>query len=329
MNWKNTLQGRFQRLVTGIRTSAPVHYSIHWWTHLNPSTRALPIHLWRAVKSFADNDTRQAAALSYYAVFSIFPLSLLLAVGISALLGPAAAEEQIAQGLALFLPQETETIELFQDNLADALEQSRSFGLFAVVGLSWSALGLFSNLTASLDRIFQAPATRSLWRKRLLAFFMTLVLILLVLMSFLTSGVLRLVDAFLITNPSVWITISTFFLPFGLNMVIFALLFRYVPSRQVHWDAIWPAAILGAIGLELAKSAFALYLGTLTNFQFVYGSIATVIVLLLWAYLVACIFLVSAEICSQVDIWFANQTEPPRISIFSETQLPAEIPPPL
>ncbi len=329
MNWKNTLQDRFNRLVTGIRTSASVHYIIRWWTHLTPSTRALPVHLWRAVKSFADNDTRQAAALSYYAVFSIFPLSLLLAVSISALLGPAAAEEQIAQGLALFLPQETETIELFQDNLADALEQSGSFGLFAVVGLTWSALGLFSNLTASLDRIFQAPATRSLWRKRLLAFFMTLVLILLVLVSFLTSGVLRLVDAFLITNPSVWITISTFFLPFGLNMVIFALLFRYVPSRQVHWDAIWPAAILGAIGLELAKSAFALYLGTLTNFQFVYGSIATVIVLLLWAYLVACIFLVSAEICSQVDIWFANQTEPPRISIFSETQLPAEIPPPL
>jgi membrane protein len=290
------------------------------------------VHLWQAIMNFKDRGTRQAAALSYYAVFSVFPLTLLLAVGIGSLLGPAVAKEQIYQGLVLFLPEESDTIHLFQDNLEQALEQSRPFGWIALVGLTWSALGLFSNLTSSLDLIFQAHTSRSLWRQRVLAFLMTLVLIVLVSISFVTSGLLQLVDAFLLSNPSTWITIGTIFLPLGLDLVIFLLMFRYVPSRNVSWDAIWPAAIIGAIGFELAKSIFSWYLGNLADFQFVYGSIATVIVLMLWAFVSSCIFLVAAEICAQLNLWLVNRSEAPRIRVFPEraiSQLPAEIPPPV
>jgi len=55
-------------------------------------------------------------------------------------------------------------------------------------------------------------------------------------------------------------------------------------------------------------------------------------VLLLWAYLMACIFLLSAEICAQLNVWFMAQNEKPRIRIFVENNfadLPAEIPPPM
>jgi len=310
----------------------PLQYALHRWQRLSPSTRALPAHLWMAIVNFKSRGTRQAAAFSYYGVFSIFPLTLLLAVVVSAILGPAVAEEQISQGLILFLPEETETIELFQDSLEQAFRQSRSFGLVALIGLTWSALGLFSSLTSSLDTIFQAHASRSMWRQRILAFLMTLVLILLVGISFIASGILHLVDAILLTNPNLWITVGRYFLPLGLNLVIFVLIFRYVPARYVNWDAIWPAAILGAIGLEAAKSAFTWYLGNLADFQFVYGSIATVIVLLLWAYFSSCVVLICAEICAQLNLWLINRSKAPRFGIFPESaipQLPIEIPPPV
>ena len=332
MDWKSKLQS-YLPIELAVEFLTPrLAYIKKQWVKLTPATRALPLHIWRAIINFKNHGLRQAAALSYYAVFSVFPLTLLLAVAISSILGPTVAEQQIVDAARLFLPEEEQTIELIQDSVAQSLEQGSSFGLIALVGLIWSALGLFSNLTTALDIIFQVPSSRSMWRQRMLAFFMTFILIFLVAISFVTSGILRLIDALLLTNPSVWITIGTFFLPLGLNMVIFVLLFRYVPSRYVHWDAVWPAAILGAIGLKLLETLFIWYLTNFGNYQIVYGSIGVAIVLLLWAFLTASVFLLSAELCSQLNLWLISQEESQRLQVFRGNnflQLPAEIPPPI
>lgn len=290
--------------------------ALNWWSQRSDPTRALPAHLWRALLDFSQHGGRHAAALAYYTVFSLFPLSLLLAVGVSSLLGPTIAQEQITSGLKIFLPQDS--ISLLQENLTAALEQGGSFGLVAAVGLAWSALGLFSNISSSLDLIFHVPARRSLWRQRLLAFIMTITLIFLVMASFVTSGMLRLIAALLLDRPSVWVTAATSLLPLGLDVVIFALLFRYVPARRVSWDAVWPAAIMGAVGWELAKAAFEWYLTNLANFSLVYGGIATVIALMLWAYVIASVFLLSAELCEELDNWLARYfppEEPARLAV--------------
>ena len=275
---------------------------LRWWGRRNPYMRTLPLYLWRATTNFFSDGMRGAAALAFYSILSIFPLTLLLAVGISRILGPAVAQEQIANGLSLFFP--AETVGLLQANLTDALNQGRSFGLVAVVGLLWAATGLFSNLTFSLDVIFQVPSNRSLWRQRVIAAFIAITLIVLVAASFLTAGVLRLAQTLLLNQPNIWLTISIYFLPIGLNMVIYAMLFRYVPARHVFWDAVWPAAIFGALGWELARWGFGLYLTNIANYQFVYGGIATVIVLQFWAYLMAAVFLFAAELCARLNEWF-------------------------
>lgn len=296
-----------------------------WWRKQDHATRALPGYLQQAVANFSRTGTRQAAALAYYAIFSLFPLTLLLAVAISKLLGPAAAQKQVASALSIFLPGDTSV--LLQENVSQALEQGASFTLVAVAGLVWSALGLFSNITSSLDLIFAVPARRSLWRQRLTALVMTLMLVVLVTASFVTSGVFRLVAAVFLERPNVWITIGAVFLPLGLNIIIFVMLFRYVPSLHVHWDAVWPAAIFGGLGWELAKAGFQWYLANITNYQFIYGSIATAIVLLLWAYLIAAIFLLSAELCAQLNEWFIMRQEKEVERLYAESELSAELPP--
>lgn len=282
-----------------------LHVTQRWWEQLNPWTRALPSYLWQALANFISYGTRQAAALAYYAIFSIFPLTLLLAVIISALLGPAIAQEQIRNGLEIFLPDRT--LNLFETSFSEAIQQGRRFGLIAVAGLVWAGLGLFTNVTSALDMIFRVPASRSLWKQRLMAFLMVLMLVVLVTASFVTSGVLRLFVASVLARPNSWLVIGITFLPLGIDMMVFVLLFRYVPSRYVHWDAVWPAAIFGAVGWELAKAGFDWFLDNIVNFQFVYGSIATVIVLLLWVYLIASIFLLSAEICAQINEWIVDR----------------------
>jgi membrane protein len=304
------------------RDGTMIQFIREWWQKQDHATRVLPGYLRKALENFLRTGTRQAAALAYYAIFSVFPLTLLLAVVISKLLGPAAAQKQVASALSIFLPGDTST--LLQQNVSQALEQGTSFTLVAIAGLIWSALGLFSNITSALDTIFAVPARRSLWRQRMTALTMTMMLVILVTASFVTSGVFRLVSAVFLERPNPWITIGAVFLPLGLNIVIFALLFRYVPSRHVNWDAVWPAAIFGGLGWELAKSAFQWYLTNLANYQFIYGSIATAIVLLLWAYLIAAIFLISAEFCAQLNDWFIMRQEKEIERLYAESEMPPE-----
>ena len=273
-----------------------------WWSDRDPQTQMFLVYIRRAISNFFRYDARRAAALAYYMVFSIFPLTLLLAIGISQFLGTAVAQEQIANALALFLPDESAT-NLLLGNINQALSQNTSFGLVAVAGLIWAGLGLFTNVTSALDLIFDVPQSRSLWRQRMVAVVMIVILVVLVIASFLTSGVIALISALFFSRPATWLSVASVFLPLGLNMIIFLMLFRYVPSRSVHWDAIWPASVFGAAGFELAKYGFRWYLANLANFQVIYGSITAVIVLLFWGYLLASIFLFSAELCAQINEW--------------------------
>lgn len=297
------------------------HTLREWWLRRRQSTRTLPRHLLAAFQNFNRYGLNQAAALAYYAFFSIFPLLLLLVVTINGILGPAIGQDQIAQGLSIFLP--SQTVDVLQQNLAEALSEGATFQFLALLGLIWSALGLFTNITQSIDVIFHIPSRRGMWRQRLLAFSMTLVLIILVLSSFITSGVLRLFAAFFLDQPSVWLTIGILFVPFSINVVVFILLFRFLPARHVHWEAIWPAAIFGAVGWELAKAIFTWYVNNVSNFQVVYGTISTAIILLLSAYFLAAIFLISAELCSQLNEWILERPPLQRMYLESPGAVPS------
>ena len=296
-----------------------------WWERRDPATRLFFFYVRQAIANYTNYGSRRAAALAYYAIFSIFPLVLLLAIAFSRLVGTAVAQEQIASALSLFLPESSETVSLFQDSIRQAMNQNASFGLIALVGLVWAGSGLFTNVASSLDLIFHVPQGRSLWRQRLVALLMIITLLVLIAASFIASGIIGLLSVFFLNRPGLWLTIASVFLPLSLNMMMFVLLFRFVPRRTVHWDAIWPAAILGAAGFELAKRAFAWYLANFANYQVVYGSITTVIILLFWTYLLASIFLISAELCAQLNEWFALRDQDggfPALKAPSPPQLP-------
>ena len=278
-----------------------------WWQRRDVATRTLPRYLRRAVSNFSQYGALRSAAVASSTLFSIFPLSLRRVVDIGSLLDVTVAQEQLASALRFFLPS-TETVDLLLDNIDQTLDQNAQLSLVALVGLIWSGLGLFSNVANSLDTIFQVPTSRSIWRQRVIAILMTLVLITLVSTSFIASGALWLAaQIFFADSASLWITAVRLLLPFSLNIAIFVLLFRFVPARKVHWDAVWPAAIFGALGWELGKATFALYLEGFANYALVYGSIATVIVLLFWAFILAAIFIFSAELCAQLNEWVIAQ----------------------
>ena len=291
-----------------------------WYAGLEQASHGLPRYLIRAWTDFNQRDTRYAASLAYYAIFSIFPLILLTVTLLSGLMGPAAARDQILRLVSSFFPGDT--LKLIEDNVALALQQRESFGLIAVVGLAWSALSLFSNLTVALDNIFHPSSWRPMWHKRLLALLMTLSLGLLLLVSLLTSIILRMIGILLLDRPSTALAITTLFLPLGLNVAMFALLYRFIPRVHVRWDAIWPAAVFGGIGWDLAQRLFGWYLNNFSTFSLIYGSLGTVIVLLIWVYLSSAILLLGAEFCAALNEWMTDR------EAADESSEPPEPPPP-
>jgi membrane protein len=277
-----------------------------WWILANTLTDGLAHHLWRAIYRFSKHGLREAAALSYYAVFSLFPLMLLLIVIIGTVLGPAAAHNQIDVVLRLFLP--VSTASYLQDNIAEALKQRSSFGLVAAITLLWSSLGLFSNLSSALSRTFRDTNPRNTWHQRLIGLMIMLALGILLTASVLTTVVFNLIDLLVFYQSTSWVTMGALIVPLSLSVAIFAFLYRFIPRRQVRWDAIWVAAFLGGGAWEIAKRLFAWYLDNLASYNLVYGSVATMIVLMLWVYLTGIIILLGAEVCVSLDDWMNRKS---------------------
>ncbi|MBN1679217.1 MAG: YihY/virulence factor BrkB family protein [Anaerolineae bacterium] len=291
-------------------TPAPVKHTLRfyqrWWILANAMTDGLLQYLWQAIYRFSKHGTREAAALSYYGLFSLFPLMLLLIVVIGTILGPAAARSQIDDGLRLFLPKTT--AEFLQDNIAEALEQRSSFGIVAGIMLLWSSLGLFSNLSSALSRTFRDEKGPNTWQSRLIGMGMMIALALLLVASLASTLLFRLMDLLFFFQATSWLTMGALIIPLSASVAIFAFLYRFIPRRRVRWDAIWVAAFLAGGAWEIAKRGFGWYLDNLASYSLVYGSVATVIVLMLWIYVSVIIILLGAEICAGLDDWMNRKS---------------------
>lgn len=284
----------------------PLRFYERWWILLNTMTDGLLQHMWWAIDRFSKHGTRESAALSYYAIFSLFPLIILMIIIIGSTLGPAAARDQIDGVLRLFVPTSTATF--VQDSIAETLQQRGSFGLVAGITLMWSSLGFFSNLSSALTRTFRDPEGYNTLRSRLFGLFLLVAFGILLAASLATTAVFNLIDLVVFYQTTSWVTTGALIVPLSLSVAIFAFLYRFVPRRRVRWDAIWIAAFLGGGAWEIAKRVFAWYLENLASYSLVYGSVATVIVLMLWVYVSGFIILLGAEICVGLDDWMSKRS---------------------
>ncbi len=269
-------------------------------------TDGLLQHLWWAIDRFSKHGTRESAALSYYAIFSLFPLIILLIIVIGSWLGPAAARNQIEGVLRLFLP--ASTADFLQDSIATTLDQRGSFGVVAALTLLWSSLGFFSNLSSALSRTFRDEKGYNTWSSRVMGLGMMVALGVLLVASLATTLVFNLMDLIIFFDSTPWLTTTAFVVPLSLSVAIFAFLYRFIPRRSVRWDAIWVAAFLGGGAWEVAKRVFAWYLDNLASYSLVYGSVAMMIVLMLWVYMTGLIILLGAEVCVALDDWMSKRS---------------------
>ncbi len=287
------------------RRARPLRFYQRWWILANTMSDGLLQHLWWAIDRFSKHGPRESAALAYYATFSLFPLLILLIIVIGTWLGPAAARNQIDGVLRVFLP--ASTANFLQDSIAETLNQRGSFGAVAGISLLWSSLGFFSSLSSALSRTFRDEKGYNTWSGRLIGLGMMVALGVLLAASLATTLVFNLLDLIIFGSLS-WLTATSLVVPFSLSVAIFAFLYRFIPRRRVRWDAIWVAALLGGSAWEIAKRLFTWYLDNLASYSLVYGSVATMIVLMFWVYLTGIIILLGGEVCVALDDWMSKRS---------------------
>jgi membrane protein len=89
-------------------------------------------------------------------------------------------------------------------------------------------------------------------------------------------------------------------LPLVISFAVFLLAYRLIPNHRLDWGDLWVGALLAALGFELVKALFGLYLVTFAQYDRVYGTLGGVIAFLVFVFLVANITIFAAEISSEL-----------------------------
>ncbi len=256
-----------------------------------------------ALKAFSRHRTgRMAAALAYYAIFSLFPLLLLLLAVIGHLLNegwPVAldARDYLVQLTSEVLPAAGDWV---NGAIATVQAARGTSGVIGILGLLWSASGVINHLHIALDQIWgfdETPAFRLTIKRRVVSISLVLGLALLLfavqMLKSITYVLANLTD--LVPGKALVSGAVTWLLPFIIATVVFAVMYRTFPSLPVSWAEVWPGALLAGVGWETLKLLFALYAIEFANWQAVYGPVASVIGLLTWLYLSFTVILFGAE----------------------------------
>ncbi len=248
------------------------------------------------------NASSMGAALAFYTLFSVAPI-LIIALSIAGyLFGPHTAEAELLGELhALTGSAGADAVH----NLLVTAHYSDQKGLAAAVGvitLLVGATSVFGELQHALDQIWGTPSRkRTAWweflRTRLLSFGMVLGVGFLLLVSLIVSAALAAFDGWLemrVAALHIVLPLLDLGVSFVMAVLLFAMIYKYVPRESIAWRDVWIGAAVTALLFSIGKSLIGLYLGRST-FNSAYGAAGSLIVLLLWIYYSAQIFLLGAE----------------------------------
>lgn len=251
-----------------------------------------------------------ARSLAYYALFSTFPLLLVLISLGSSVVASQEAQSSILDFIDRYLPVASD---LVQTNIKQVLRIRGTVGILALLSLFWSASGVFRAMFRAVNRAWDNPKPGSFWRRGLYSLAMLLAIGLVFLATTFYSTTLSFVRGWQVPilgwqpfsdagHGRLWGWLSAL-VPALVSIVVFCLIYRTMPRAQVTLRDIWPGGFLAGLSWEAGKQLFTWYLSNFARYSLVYGSVGAIIAFLLWSYLSAIILLVGAEFTAQYSRW--------------------------
>nr|WP_232526234.1 YihY/virulence factor BrkB family protein [Lysobacter capsici] len=253
------------------------------------------------VQRFVDYDILAlAAALSFYTLLSLAPL-ILMVLWLTTALYPSAQEEFFRQIGLLAGSQVESTARLIVENAENRPGTGSFAALLGTVALLVGASAVFGQLQAALNRVFRSDAKRlgglAAWlRKRLLSFGMVISVGFLLVVSMAVQAALQLLIAYVPDLLPVFAAVASFVL----YALVFAAMYRWLPDRPVSKGRSLVGGALTAGLFMLGRSAIGLYLGQ-ASLGTAYGPAGGLVIMLVWMYYCAVVFLLGALITAMLD----------------------------
>ncbi len=266
-----------------------------------------------------DNAPSMGAALAYYTVFSIAPL-LLIVISVAGLIfGVEVARGEIIAQLQNLMGK---TGALVVQGLLESVSKPTESVTAAIIGVVLLLIGattVFAELQDDLDRIWRAPKRTKdagifgLIRTRVLSFAMILGIGFLLIVSLILSAALAalgkwwepLFGRFGLLANLVDITLS-----FLLITIAFAMIYKLMPRMKIDWRDVWIGAVVTAFLFTIGKFLISIYIGR-SGVASGFGAAGSLVVLLIWIYYSAQIFLMGAEFTRIYSYAFGSRKDQP------------------
>jgi membrane protein len=264
--------------------------------------------IWSVVKTAAsswvdDYAQSMGAALAYYTMFSIAPL-LLIVISIAGLIfGEEAARGEIfAQLQGLMGEQGAQAIQGLLESVSKP-EPSLAATVIGAVLLLVGATTVFAELQDALDRIWRAPErdkSGGIWgllRSRLLSFGMILCIGFLLIVSLILSAALAALGKWwgpLFTGWEITANVVNFVVSLVLTTTVLSMIYKIMPRVKIRWHDVWIGAAVTALLFTAGKFLIGLYIGK-SGITSGFGAASSLVVVLVWVYYSAQIFLMGAE----------------------------------
>lgn len=258
----------------------------------------------RVIQELGDDDaTHMAASVSYYAVLSLFPLVLGLSTIISTVANSPGRQDQVIEFIVAYLPGSEAFV---GDTLASLARYNAAFGVVSFFSLLWAGSAVFGGITRAVNRAWDVENDLPFYKNKPRQLLMAAGISLLFFLSVGTTSLFRWASSFSVGGAPLEqqvggvMTVILMEIPVLLvNFLIFATIYKFLPNTKTYWQYIWLGGIIAALLFEAGKHLFIWYLDNFADYGELYGSVASVVVLMVWAYFSAFILILGAEIASE------------------------------
>jgi membrane protein len=279
-----------------------------WWISFLWSTRDYLKRVWD--NSAEDNVLFLAGGIAFNILLAALPFILLLITGLTYLLpaiSPVSSTDAINSFIESLLPDRTSgPVTTIHTMLTDVLRTRGSVTVYSAILFAWLSTRLFGSLRTALAAIFDIENERSIIRGKIFDFEITFVGTLLFVASTVVSAYLSLATtrglgflARLGFRKSLMGTVEYWSgraLALVFITLMFFALYKYLPVRKVRTRTAWLAAMFSGFFFEFAKQAFRLIVRSMNPSSLYSGTIATIVIVVVWVYYAALIFLLGGEV---------------------------------
>jgi len=254
---------------------------------------------WRAlVRLVNSNDITHAAAIAYYALLSLFPFLLL----VISMLGSVTADDADRLAVLSFVFRYFPTQFDFVNSQLDAFRQTRvQLGVAGGLALIWASLGVFGAVTSAVNDAWGVEKQRSFLRHRMVSFLMLVAGGGVMILGLLFVGAVQVAQASwfgVMLARFRWLeNLQTLTFTYSATILLIlavGLVFYFIPNAKTRFRDVWVGAVLTGILWRIAFDGFSWYIGR-SGLNFIHGSIAAVVVFLLWVYVSSVILMYGVE----------------------------------